>query len=194
MPAPILKNHRGKNVSAAHSLRRGLWLPPLAILWRQLCYLALIPLILFGSTPHLAAKSNTCRIIPGDDLKWVIPTPKGTHKVLPFKLVLHSGWNPRNLYMLVDLFPRSAGTMKVGGVLGMVRYNPVLSNGISSKQTTEWPNMMHVKFTWIYAKMWSSVRPSWRLPGSNSGVNLFSHIRREGTLKNNTPIKEKYYV
>ena len=67
-----------------------------------------------------------------------------TQKVLPFKLVLRSGWNPGDLYMLVDLFPRSAGPMNVGGVLGMVRYNSVLSYGIASKQTTEWHNMFAI--------------------------------------------------
>jgi len=67
-----------------------------------------------------------------------------TEKQLPFKLCLRSGWKPGDLYMLVDLFPRH-DPMNVGGVLGMVRYNSVLTHTVNSKHVTDWQNMFRVE-------------------------------------------------
>ncbi|HEY3416700.1 MAG TPA: hypothetical protein VGM23_07435 [Armatimonadota bacterium] len=66
-----------------------------------------------------------------------------TDKVLPFKLCLRSGWNPGDLYMLVDLFPRHE-PMNPTGVIGFTRYNSVLACSINSKGLTDWQNMLRV--------------------------------------------------
>ena len=79
--ATFLINALGNNESASDPPRRGISLHHLMISWRHLRYLAFIPLILFWTTLHLAAKTNTCRIIPGNGLKWIIPTPKGTFTI-----------------------------------------------------------------------------------------------------------------
>ena len=67
-----------------------------------------------------------------------------TDKVVPFKLCLRSGWNPGDMYMLVDLFPRHE-PMNPTGVLGLVRYNSVLTCAIDSKGLTDWLNMFRVE-------------------------------------------------
>ncbi|MEE8450569.1 MAG: hypothetical protein V3R99_01605 [Thermoguttaceae bacterium] len=67
-----------------------------------------------------------------------------TSKVLPFKLCLRSGWQPGDLYMLVDLFPRHE-PMNPTGILGISRYNSVLGHAIDSKGLTDWLNMFRVE-------------------------------------------------
>jgi hypothetical protein len=67
-----------------------------------------------------------------------------TKKQLPFKLCLRSGWQPGDLYMLVDLFPRHE-PMNVSGVLGMVRYNAPFTQAPDSKALTDWVNMFRVE-------------------------------------------------
>ncbi|MHB9026560.1 MAG: hypothetical protein ACYC7E_20700 [Armatimonadota bacterium] len=66
-----------------------------------------------------------------------------TDKTLPFKLCFRSGWNPGDLYMLVDLFPRHE-PMNPTGVLGLTRFNSVLTCTINSKGLTDWQNMLRV--------------------------------------------------
>lgn len=66
-----------------------------------------------------------------------------TEKEMPFKLVLRSGWEPGDLYMLVDLFPRHE-PMNVTGILGLTRWNAPTTHAISSKSVTDWVNMFKV--------------------------------------------------
>ena len=66
-----------------------------------------------------------------------------TGKTMPFKLCLRSGWNPGDLYMLVDLFPRHE-PMNPGGVLGLCRYNSALACSVDSKGVTDWLNMLRI--------------------------------------------------
>jgi hypothetical protein len=67
-----------------------------------------------------------------------------TQKTLPFKLVLRSGWNPGDMYMLVDLFPRHE-PMNPSGVLGFTRYGSVMATSLDSKDVTDWLNMLKVE-------------------------------------------------
>jgi len=66
-----------------------------------------------------------------------------TDNVLPFKLCLRSGWNPGDMYMLVDLFPRHE-PMNPTGIVGFVRHNSVFTHGMNSKSVTDWMNMFEV--------------------------------------------------
>jgi len=66
-----------------------------------------------------------------------------TEKSIPFKLCLRSGWNPGDLYMLVDLFPRHE-PMNPAGILGMTYGGSVLTHSIDSKGLTDWLNMFRV--------------------------------------------------
>ena len=87
-------------------------------------------------------------------LKDLDPDPRKAHiccnllctdKVMPFKLCLRSGWNPGDLYMLVDLFPRD-NPMNPGGVLGMSYQNAALTHGgAGTKDLTDWLNMFRVE-------------------------------------------------
>lgn len=49
-----------------------------------------------------------------------------TDKIVPNKLVLRSGWNPGDLYVLVDLFPRH-DPLNPGGIVGMTRWGSCLA-------------------------------------------------------------------
>ncbi|MHB9131023.1 MAG: hypothetical protein ACYDBB_08040 [Armatimonadota bacterium] len=66
-----------------------------------------------------------------------------TDKVLPFKLCFRSGWNPGDMYMLVDLFPRHE-PMNPTGILGLTRYNSAFTHSVNSKGLTDWLNMLRV--------------------------------------------------
>jgi len=67
-----------------------------------------------------------------------------TNKTMPFKLCLRSGWNPGDMYMLVDLFPRHE-PMNPTGVLGFTRYGSVMACAFDSKGITDWLNMLKVE-------------------------------------------------
>ncbi|OPZ85088.1 MAG: hypothetical protein BWY76_01562 [bacterium ADurb.Bin429] len=67
-----------------------------------------------------------------------------TQTELPFKLCLRSGWNPGDMYMLVDLFPRHE-PMNVTGILGFTRYNAPFTCSVNSKGLTDWLNMLKVE-------------------------------------------------
>jgi hypothetical protein len=67
-----------------------------------------------------------------------------THRTMPFKLCLRSGWQPGDMYMLVDLFPRHE-PMNVPGVLGLTRYGSALTCSYSNKDVTNWLNMLRVE-------------------------------------------------
>jgi hypothetical protein len=58
----------------------------------------------------------------------------------PFKLVFRSGWNPGDLFMLVDLFPRHE-PMNVTGILGLTRYGVPFTLSPVSKALTDFQNM-----------------------------------------------------
>ena len=55
-----------------------------------------------------------------------------TEKTKPSKLVLRSGWNPGDLFVLVDLFPRH-DPLNAPGILGITRWGAALTSTISAK-------------------------------------------------------------
>lgn len=55
-----------------------------------------------------------------------------TDKTLPAKLVLRSGWNPGDLFALVDLFPRH-DPLNVPGILGITRHGVGLTSTVPAK-------------------------------------------------------------
>jgi hypothetical protein len=67
-----------------------------------------------------------------------------TRERKPHKLVFRSGWNPGDLFMLVDLFPRHE-PMNPGGVLGIMRHGSALTMTLTSKAVTDWHNMLMVE-------------------------------------------------
>jgi hypothetical protein len=67
-----------------------------------------------------------------------------THKTMPFKLCLRSGWQAGDMYMLVDLFPRHE-PMNVTGVLGLTRWGSATTCSYSNKDVTNWLNMLRVE-------------------------------------------------
>ena len=67
-----------------------------------------------------------------------------TEKDQPFKLVFRSGWNPGDLFMLVDLFPRHE-PMNPTGILGLTRYGVPFTQTVSSKAITDFHNMLMVE-------------------------------------------------
>ncbi|HEY3418309.1 MAG TPA: hypothetical protein VGM23_15645, partial [Armatimonadota bacterium] len=67
-----------------------------------------------------------------------------TEKELPFKLVFRSGWDPGDLFMLVDLFPRHE-PMNPSGILGLTRYGTVFTQNLTSKAITDTQNMLLVE-------------------------------------------------
>lgn len=67
-----------------------------------------------------------------------------TDKEEPFKLVFRSGWNPGDLFMLVDLFPRHE-PMNVGGILGLTRYSVPFTLSPVSKALTDFQNMPYIE-------------------------------------------------
>ncbi|MDP6118186.1 MAG: hypothetical protein QGG53_40490 [Planctomycetota bacterium] len=67
-----------------------------------------------------------------------------TKEVKPHKLVLRSGWNPGDLFMLVDLFPRH-DPMNPGGILGLMRHGSAMTMTLTSKAETDWHNMLMVE-------------------------------------------------
>lgn len=54
----------------------------------------------------------------------------------PSKLVLRSGWNPGDLFVLVDLFPRH-DPVNALGILGMTRWGAALAGTISAKESSD---------------------------------------------------------
>lgn len=58
-----------------------------------------------------------------------------TGNIMPDKLVLRSGWEPGNLFALVDLFPRSF-PFNAGGIMGMNRWGAPFTQISSSKGHT----------------------------------------------------------
>ncbi|MHB9133990.1 MAG: hypothetical protein ACYDBB_23220 [Armatimonadota bacterium] len=67
-----------------------------------------------------------------------------TDRETPFKLVFRSGWNPGDLFMLVDLFPRHE-PMNPTGILGLTRYGAAFTQNITSKALTDTQNMLFVE-------------------------------------------------
>lgn len=67
-----------------------------------------------------------------------------TTNTLPFKLCLRSGWQPGDMFMLVDLFPRHE-PMNPTGVLGLTRYGAMMACAFDSKGVTDWLNMLRVE-------------------------------------------------
>ena len=59
-----------------------------------------------------------------------------TEAVKPSKLVLRSGWQPGDFYVLVDLFPRH-DPLNPLGILGMTRWGSALTCAISAKGFSE---------------------------------------------------------
>lgn len=55
-----------------------------------------------------------------------------TDKTMPAKLVLRSGWNPGDLFALVDLFPRH-DPLNVPGILGITRHGVGLTSTVPAK-------------------------------------------------------------
>jgi len=55
-----------------------------------------------------------------------------TDKVKPSKLILRSGWEPGDFFVLVDLFPRH-DPLNVPGILGMTRWGAALTCTLSAK-------------------------------------------------------------
>jgi hypothetical protein len=67
-----------------------------------------------------------------------------TNQEKPFKLVLRSGWNPGDLYMLVDIFPRHE-PMNVSGIIGLTRWGAPFTISPVSKAVTDVQNMTMVE-------------------------------------------------
>jgi hypothetical protein len=64
-----------------------------------------------------------------------------TEKTLPSKLVLRSGWNPGDLFVLVDLFPRH-DPLNVPGILGITRWGAALTSTINAKGESDENRLM----------------------------------------------------
>jgi hypothetical protein len=78
-------------------------------------------------------------------LKDLDPAPNKAHicdnllifnEVVPSKLVFRSGWNPGDLYALVDLFI-GADPLNPGGVFGLTRWGAPLTQSISAKGSAD---------------------------------------------------------
>jgi len=67
-----------------------------------------------------------------------------TDAELPFKLVFRSGWQPGDLFMLVDLFARHE-PMNPSGVLGLTRFGTPFTQAVTSKEVTDFHNMLMVE-------------------------------------------------
>jgi len=59
-----------------------------------------------------------------------------TEKTMPAKMVLRSGWNPGDFFVLVDLFPRH-DPLNVPGIVGMTRWGAALTQTFSAKGTSD---------------------------------------------------------
>lgn len=58
------------------------------------------------------------------------------NETVPTKLVLRSGWNPGDLFALVDLFI-GADPLNPGGILGLTRYGAPFTQAVSAKGASE---------------------------------------------------------
>ena len=67
-----------------------------------------------------------------------------TEREMPFKLVFRSGWQPGGLFMLVDLFPRHE-PMNPTGILGLTRHGVPFTEAVSSKNVTDYHNLLMVE-------------------------------------------------
>ncbi|OPZ85127.1 MAG: hypothetical protein BWY76_01544 [bacterium ADurb.Bin429] len=67
-----------------------------------------------------------------------------TNEVKPYKLIFRSGWNPGDLFMLVDLFPRHE-PMNVSGIIGLTRYGVPLTQSPPSKALSDYQNMLYIE-------------------------------------------------
>lgn len=59
-----------------------------------------------------------------------------TDEVKPSKLVLRSGWNPGDFFVLVDLFPRH-DPVNTPGILGMTRWGAALTGTVAAKDFSD---------------------------------------------------------
>ncbi|MDP6357954.1 MAG: hypothetical protein QF473_22760 [Planctomycetota bacterium] len=81
---------------------------------------------------------------PADDKAQICCGLIVTDKVKPHKLIFRSGWDPGDLFMLVDLFPHHE-PMNPGGILGISRFGSALTMSVTSKAVTDWHNMLMVE-------------------------------------------------
>ena len=87
---------------------------------------------------------HTDKAIVGRYLKDLDPTPNRAHlccnwtftdRVFPDKLILRSGWDPGDLFALVELHPTSF-PFNAGGIMGMNRWGAPFTQVVSSKGGT----------------------------------------------------------
>ena len=90
------------------------------------------------------AKHYHDNLDPRDDRAQICCGLIVTDQVMPHKLIFRSGWEPGDLFMFVDLFPRH-DPVNPGGILGITHQGSALTMTLSSKSVTDWNNMLMVE-------------------------------------------------